>query len=69
MPAQLHQPLLTVLSRLDVPVFSPGPPATPKAAVVFLFGEGDYIVADDFEVDVPPFVHRPEWFCPVEGQR
>lgn len=69
MPAQLYEPVLAVLRQLGVPVFSPGSPATPNAAVVFLFGEGDYIIADDFEVDAPAFVHRPEWFQPVADQR
>jgi len=65
MPAQLHEPVLTVFHHLGVPVFSPGPPRTPRAAVIFLIDDDDYIVAEDFEVDVPEFVHAPEWFQPA----
>jgi hypothetical protein len=65
MPAQLHEPVLTVFRRLGVPVSSPGSPRTPDPAVVFLIDDDDYIIAEDFEVDVPEFVHEPEWFQPV----
>ena len=34
-------------------------------AVVFLIDGDDYIIADDFEVDVPEFIHEPEWFQPT----
>jgi hypothetical protein len=70
MPAQLHEPVLTVFRRLGVPVFNPGSPRVPKAAVVFLIGHDDYIVAEDFEVDVPEFNHEPDWFQPAgrEGE-
>ena len=64
MPAQLHEPVLTVFRRLGIPVFSPGSPRAPEPAIVFLFDD-DYIIAEDFEVDVPEFVHRPEWFQPA----
>jgi hypothetical protein len=65
MPAQLHEPVMSVFRRLGVPVFSPGSPNTPAPAVVFLIDDDDYIIAEDFEVDVPEFVHEPEWFQPV----
>lgn len=55
MPAQLHEPVLTVFRRLSVPVFSPGSPRAPKPAVVLLVDDDDYIIAEDFEVDVPEF--------------
>lgn len=32
--------------------------------VLFLIDGHDYIIADDFEVDVPEFLHKPEWFRP-----
>jgi hypothetical protein len=65
MPAQLHEPVLTVFGRLGVPVFSPGSPNAPRPAVVLLIDDDDYIVAEDFEVDVPEFVHEPAWFQPA----
>ena len=55
-PAQLHAPVLSVFRRLGVPVFSPGSPRAPERAIVFLIGNDDYIIAQDFEVDVPEFV-------------
>ena len=24
--------------------------------------DGDYIIADDFDVDVPEIIHKPKWF-------
>lgn len=66
MPAQLREPVLTVFRRLGVPVFSPGSPRAPERAIVFLIDDDDYIIADDFEVDVPEFIHEPEWFQPAE---
>ena len=65
MPAQLQEPVLAVFRRLGVPVFSPGSPRTPDPAVVLLIDDDDYIIAEDFEVDVPEFVHEPEWFQPA----
>ena len=66
LPAQLHDPVLTVFRRLGVPVFSPHSPRIPDPAVVFLIDDVDYIIAADFEVDVPEFIHEPDWFRPAE---
>ena len=45
---------------------STGLPRIPHPAVVFLIDDDDYIIADDFEVDVPEFIHEPEWFQPAD---
>jgi hypothetical protein len=66
-PAQLHEPVLRVFEKLKVPVFAPRTPSVPRPATVFVLDEGDYIIADDFEVDVPEFTHDPSWFKPNEG--
>jgi hypothetical protein len=66
-PSQLHEPVLKVLGRLRVPVFSPRTPNAPEPATVFLLDEGDYVIADDFEVEVPEFEHDPSWFQPASG--
>jgi hypothetical protein len=65
LPSRLHGPILGVLKHLGVPVFSPHTP-NPAPATVFLL-DGDYIIADDFEVDVPEFTHNPAWFQPVQS--
>ena len=66
-PAQLHGPVLQVLETLGVPTFAPDPPSSPKAGVVFLLDDSDYIIADDFEVDIPEFTHDSAWFAPKGG--
>ena len=68
MPAQLQPSVLTVFRRLGVPVLSPGSPRTPHPAVVFLIDDDDYIIAEDFEIDVPEWIHEPDWFQPT-GRR
>jgi hypothetical protein len=65
-PSQLHKPVLKVLERLEVPIFAPRTPTTPGPATVFLLDDGDYIIADDFEVEVPEFTHDPSWFQPAQ---
>jgi hypothetical protein len=64
LPAQLHDPVLTVFRQLGVPVLSAGSPRSSASGVVFLIDADDYIIARDFEVDVPEFVHEAEWFQP-----
>jgi hypothetical protein len=68
-PTQLYGPVLNAFARLDVPIFTPYTPKEPASASVFLLDAGDYILADDFEVDVPEFMHDPAWFRPpTEGR-
>lgn len=37
-------------------------PKPKQKPILFLIDGNDYIIAEDFEVDVPEFDHRPEWF-------
>lgn len=32
--------------------------------MIEILDDGDYVLAQDFEVDVPEFVHDPSWFRP-----
>ncbi len=64
-PSQLHEPVLKVLEQLQAPVFAPRTPNAPGPFTVFLLDDGDYVIADDFEVEVPEFTHDPSWFQPA----
>jgi hypothetical protein len=61
-PAELYDPTLRVFRKLGVATFAPHAPRAPKPGVVFLLDDSDYIIADDFEIDVPEFIHEPSWF-------
>lgn len=63
-PAPLHEPVLTVLRHLGVPVFSPHAPMHDRPGIVLLIDRDDHIIADDFDIDVPAFVHDSDWFRP-----
>ncbi len=66
-PCTLFQVLCGVLDEQEVRYFAPSSPMPPEPTrlpVLFLIDGEDYIVAVDFEVDVPEFVHKPEWFQP-----
>ena len=56
-----------VLTEQDIPHFAPGEPKPTELPVLFLIGGTDYIIADDFEVEVPEFIHKPEWFQPRDN--
>jgi len=66
-PYTLFHVLRPVLDEQDIRCFvpfSPKPPEASERPVLFLRDDDDYIIADDFEIDVPEFVHKPEWFQP-----
>ncbi len=63
-PLPLLQALLPVLDAQEVRYFLPFEPKPTPMPVLFLIDGEDYIIADDFEVDVPEFQHKPEWFYP-----
>lgn len=61
-PTTLFQPLVEELRAMNVPLFIPREPKHQTTPVILLIDGFDYIIADDFELDVPDFDHRPEWF-------
>lgn len=63
-PKTLYDVLRQVLDEQEICYFTPNELAATDPLVLFLIDGDDYIIADDFEVDVPEFVHDPEWFQP-----
>lgn len=59
-PTTLFHAARRVLAKHGIPTFAPHEPQEKPLPVLFALG-GDYIIADDFEVDMPEFEHRPEW--------
>ncbi|KKM70600.1 hypothetical protein LCGC14_1439070 [marine sediment metagenome] len=52
------------LEEMGVAVFVSRRPEPRPTPVLLLIDGDDYIIADDFELDVPHFQHNPEWFKP-----
>ncbi len=65
-PLPLYQVLLPILDALGIRCFLPDTPEPVSLPMLFLIDGDDYIIADDFEIDVPEFVHKPEWFQPQQ---
>lgn len=63
-PATLFHVLRPVLDNQGVRYFAPFEPKPADVPVLFLIDDEDYIIAEDFEVEVPEFAHKPEWFQP-----
>ena len=63
-PATPFHALCGVLDEQSIRYFALPGPERRNLPVLFLINGEDYIIADDFEVDVPEFVHKPEWFQP-----
>jgi len=67
-PTTLFRMVREELERLGVPLFIPREPEDrPTPALLLIDGE-DYIVAQDFELEVPEFQHPLEYFKPFERQ-
>ena len=49
---------------MGVELFLPRAPVARPGLVLFAADESIAIVARDFEVELPEFEHRPEWFAP-----
>ena len=67
-PIPLLHDVANHLDAIGAQYYVPRPPQVrttqPK---LLLIDDEDYIIAQDFEVDVPPIFHRPEWFLPNES--
>lgn len=59
-PLPLYHVLLPVLEAHGIRCFLPYEPNPIPVPVLFLIDGDDYIIADDFEVDLPEFIHKPE---------
>ncbi len=68
-PLPLFQALLPVLDGQGIRCFLPFEPKPTSLPVLFVIDGGDYIIADDFEIDVPNFQHKTEWFQPHKNHR
>jgi len=63
-PLSLFGLVCQVLDAEGIRYFVASRPKPVSLPMVFLIDNSDYIIADDFEIDVPDFVHKPEWFQP-----
>ncbi|MGI4787474.1 MAG: hypothetical protein ACRYFS_01345 [Janthinobacterium lividum] len=63
-PYTVFTVLRQVLDEQDTRYYAASEPEATEMPVVFLIDADDYIIANDFEIDVPEFVHKPEWFQP-----
>ena len=68
LPVQLHKPVLEELAAMDVPVYAPHMSGDPPELVLLLLDGREYVVAEDFLVDVPDFEHEPSWFQPASTE-
>jgi hypothetical protein len=65
MPAQLHGARLDRVPPTGRSGVQSGLTEDPGPGRRLLIDDDEYIIAEDFEVDVPEFVHEPEWFQPL----
>ena len=63
-PYTLFQVLSGVLNEQGIRYYVPFHVKPKSLPVLFLIDGDDYIIASDFEVEVPEFTHKPEWFQP-----
>ena len=68
-PDSLCTALLEELAQLGIPTFLPHQPVVEGGLQVLVLDGCDYLVAEDFLIDLPEFEHRPEWFHPAGGAR
>lgn len=64
-PLSLYPKVQAYLGSVGARIYAalPTRPASPVPKILFM--DDDYVVADDFDIDVPEVVHRPEWFSPA----
>lgn len=69
LPTQLQTPVLEELAAINVPTFVPRPAGPVPNLIAFLMDDREYVVAEDFVVDVPEFTHEPSWFQPPSSEK
>lgn len=61
-PTPLYRKVIAYLDTNGAQYLDTGKIAdTPDLPTLFRIDNGDYIIATDFTVDVPEFIHKPEW--------
>jgi hypothetical protein len=69
-PTPLFRVVRDVLAGMGARIFVDSREPVPREVpVLFLIDDDDYIVADDFEIEVPDFEHLDAWFCPDLDRR
>jgi hypothetical protein len=63
LPAPLCDCTVRCLTEMNVTVL-PHTKPTPRKLTAFVMNGDDFIVAEDFLLELPEFEHRPEWFVP-----
>jgi len=64
-PLSLFRIVADELSKMDVPIYVQRQPSPRQTPIALLIDGSDYIIADDFELEVPNFQHDPDWFRPA----
>jgi hypothetical protein len=64
LPRSLFKLCEQVLMDMGVRTFAPHPPSNTKTPILFLIDGEDYIIAEDFELDVPTWEHSLDWWDP-----
>lgn len=61
-PYSVYVPLRKQLEARRIDLFDPREPEPKELPFLFVAGGDDYLIAEDFEIDLPEFEHRDEWF-------
>jgi hypothetical protein len=64
LPLTVYRAAIAALEELGLPYLAPRTPNERPLPRVLLLDDDDYIIADDFELDVPEVVHDKAWFDP-----
>jgi hypothetical protein len=65
-PYSVFVPLKAELEIRGIEIYIAREPDLKEVPILFTADGEDYLIAEDFEVDIPEFEHREEWFMPLE---
>lgn len=61
-PTPLYRKIIAHLDAIGVQYLGTGQVAdTPNMPILFHIDGDDYIIAADFTIDLPEFIHNPDW--------
>ncbi len=64
-PQSVHRAIRNVLGQMNLKFLADDDLPEDEAAVLFHIDDWNYIIAKDFEVDVPDLGHNPDW-CRID---